>query len=261
MNELLDYPLALLVVSLLLQWVAALGGRLARRARRTATDPQHEEIVTVLNASLTLLALLIGFSFAMAVNRYDQRKDYEEAEANVIGTEYLRADLLPAAAAAQVHTLFVSYVQQRINWYEERDPVRLKAIGAETGRLQAELWSAAAGATSAQPTPMMALTASGMNDVLNAQGRAQGAWWNRIPASAWVLILAVAVTCNALLGRAEAQVSVTTLLVLPMILSISLFLIADIDSPRSGLIRVTPPNLIALSQSLPPRPAASPPVP
>jgi hypothetical protein len=54
---------------------------------------------------LTLLGLIIGFSFSMAVNRYDQRKPYEQAEANAIGTEYVRADLLPVADAAKVHTL------------------------------------------------------------------------------------------------------------------------------------------------------------
>jgi len=56
----------------------------------------------VLAASLTLLALIIGFSFSMAVSRYDQRKNYEEAEANAIGTEYLRANLLPADDATRV---------------------------------------------------------------------------------------------------------------------------------------------------------------
>ena len=57
-------------------------------------------LIAVLAATLTLLGLIIGFSFSMAISRYDQRKNYEEAEANAIGTEYVRADLLPAADAA-----------------------------------------------------------------------------------------------------------------------------------------------------------------
>ena len=261
MDGLLDYPLLLFVVSLLLQWSAAVGGRLVRRWRRATADPQHEEILTVLNASLTLLALLIGFSFAMAVNRYDQRKDYEEAEANAIGTEYLRANLLPPTAAANVQALLVSYARQRIIFYEAPDSEQLRQADAETARLQAELWSAVAQAAVAQPTPTMALTSAGMNDVLNSQSRTQGAWWNRIPVASWVLILAVALACNVMLGRVEAQVSVGTLLVLPLILSISMFLIAEIDSPRSGVIRVAPLNLVALSKSLPSRPGGVPPVP
>jgi hypothetical protein len=55
--------------------------------------------------TLTLLGLLIGPRFSMAASRYDQRKNFEEAEANAIGTEYLRADLLPAADGAKVKDL------------------------------------------------------------------------------------------------------------------------------------------------------------
>ena len=68
-------------------------------------------------ATLTLLALIIGFTFSMALNRYDQRKIYEEEEANAIGTEYLRAELLPAADAAKVRTLLLNYLDQRVLFY------------------------------------------------------------------------------------------------------------------------------------------------
>jgi purine-cytosine permease-like protein len=98
----------------------------------------------------------------------------------------------------------------------------------------------------------MALVVSGMNDVLNSQSYTQAAWWNRIPTAAWILMLAIAVCCNVLVGsrahnfRQEAVV----LLVLPLVASISFSLIADIDSPRGGLIRVIPQNLGALAESL-----------
>src|SRR5262245_10726477 len=73
-----------------------------------AVDDQ-EGFSTVRNATLTLLGLIIGFSFSMAVTRYDQRKNYEEAEANAIGTEYVRADLLPAEDAGKVRKLLIRY--------------------------------------------------------------------------------------------------------------------------------------------------------
>ncbi len=78
-----------------------------------------------MTATLTLLALLIGFSFSMAINRYDQRKIYEEDEANAreLGTEYLRTDLLPPVAATNVRTLLITYLDQRILFYETRDAV------------------------------------------------------------------------------------------------------------------------------------------
>jgi hypothetical protein len=83
---------------------------------------------------------------------------------------------------------------------------------------------------------------SGMNDVLNAQGYTQAAWWNRIPFAAWAMMGLIAISCNLLLGYGEHRSS-AIMVVLPLIVSISLFLIADIDSPRGGVIRVHPSNL------------------
>jgi hypothetical protein len=98
----------------------------------------------------------------------------------------------------------------------------------------------------------MALVVSGMNDVLNSQSYTQAAWWNRIPGAAWLLMVAIAVCSNVLLGyRAHSfRQEAVVLLVMPLVASISFFLIADIDSPRGGLIRVTPQNLAALAESL-----------
>ena len=153
-----------------------------------------------MTATLTLLALLIGFSFSMAVSRYDQRKIYEEDEANAIGTEYLRADLLPPAVATNVRTRLIAYLDQRILFYETRDASQLQKINAETARLQSDLWTAVQVQAAKAPTPVMALAVSGMNDVLNAQGYTQAAWWNRIPRGAWVLMAAIAILANVLNG-------------------------------------------------------------
>ena len=105
----------------------------------------------------------------MAVNRYDQRKNYEEAEANAIGAEYARAGLLPAADdATRVRDLLRSYVDQRVLFHTTQDARRLEQINARTAELQTDLWSAVQARAAAQPTPTLALTVSGMNDVLNS---------------------------------------------------------------------------------------------
>ena len=90
----------------------------------------------MLGATLTLLSLLIGFSFSMAVSRYDQRKNYEEAEANAIGTDYVRADLLPAVDAARVHELLKKYTDQRVLFYTTRNQQSIAKINADTAELQ-----------------------------------------------------------------------------------------------------------------------------
>jgi len=100
-----------------------------------------------------------------------------------------------------------------------------------------------------------ALALSGMNDVLNSQGYTQAAWWNRIPREAWALMVFLAVACNVLVGYGSRSTKGAgiLLLVLPLIVSVAFELIADIDSPRGGLIHVVPQNLRSLQDSLPPK--------
>jgi len=91
-----------------------------------------------------------------------------------------------------------------------------------------------------------------MNDVLNSQGYTQAAWWNRIPIAAWGFLIMTAICCNVLTGYGAHGAGARTglLWVLPLLVSISFLLIADIDSPRGGLIHVAPQNLAALYHSL-----------
>ncbi|MBV8973675.1 MAG: hypothetical protein JOY74_01025, partial [Sinobacteraceae bacterium] len=92
----------------------------------------------------------------------------------------------------------------------------------------------------------------GMNEVLNSQAYTQAAWWNRTPGGAWLLMLLIALVCNVMVGYAARRAGVRTLLllILPLLLATAFLLIADIDSPRSGLIRVSPQNLLSLYQQL-----------
>jgi hypothetical protein len=93
-----------------------------------------------------------------------------------------------------------SYLDQRVLFYKTRDERLLGQINANAARLQSQLWSAVQAAAETQPTPTVALAVSGMNDVLNAQGYTQAAWWNRIPAEAWVLMAAISTFRNLLIG-------------------------------------------------------------
>jgi len=117
MNSLLNYPRVLVGISLVVLWLSAqLGGYLSRH-RRLRHSEDRADFDVVLGATLTLLALIIGFTFSMAITRYDQRKNDEEAEANAIGTEYLRAALLPTADAERAKALLRQYTDQRISFY------------------------------------------------------------------------------------------------------------------------------------------------
>lgn len=250
MTILANHPLLLLLFSLVVLWLAARLGLHLRRSRGESKLVESEDFDLVLGATLTLLGLIIGFTFSMALNRYDQRKNYEEAEANAIGTEYVRADLLPPAEASKVRSLLREYTDQRILYYTARKPERLRQVRVNTTQLEANMWSAVT-PVAAQRDSISALILSGMNDTINSEGYTQAAWINRIPVAAWILLLSISFFSNMLVGYRESKPSVL-LLVLPLAIAISFFLIADIDSPRSGVIRVAPLNLESLADSLRP---------
>jgi hypothetical protein len=253
MSGLMNFPAAVLVLSFFLLWLSGWLGASLRNKKQKLGDAAGADVGVILASTLTLLGLIIGFTFSMAISRYEQRKNYEEAEANAIGTEYVRAALLPIKDAQKVSALLVNYTHQRIAFYESREEQQLRRVNADTAQLQTELWSAVLEPASSKPSPLVALVVSGMNDVLNSQGYTQAAWSNRIPASAWALMVMIALCCNLLIGycirRTDAESIV--FLVLTLVVSMSFFLIADIDSPRGGIIRVQPQNLVSLSQSLP----------
>ena len=247
---LMSFPLLVFVLSFAVLLLAAVIGDTLRSRVHSLNAEERDDFSVVLNASLTLLGLLIGFSFSMAISRYDQRKNYEEAEANAIGTEYVRAQLLPPGDAARVRELLKKYVDERVLFYTTRDRSDLAKINADTAELQNELWATVRPVAEAHPTPVVALVVSGMNDVLNSQGYTQAAWWNRIPVAAWGMMVAIAISCNLLIGYGAHGKHWRILLIVPIIVSIAFFLISDIDSPRGGAIRVAPHNLSSLSESL-----------
>ena len=219
---------------------------------RTKDTETSEDLGIIQTATLTLLALIIGFTFSMAIDRHDQREIFEEGEANAIGTEFLRADLLPSKVSAATKDLLLQYVDQRILFYSKQSPEKIQEIRNKTEQLQADLWNEILPVVRKQDTPTIALVASGMNDVINSQGYVQAAWWNRIPLTAWALMAAIAVCANLLVGfgARNFEKNMGLFMIFPFVVSVSLFLIADIDSPRGGVIRIEARNLVALKNNL-----------
>jgi hypothetical protein len=113
MPKLADCPLLLFAIALVVMWGSIRIGVFLSARLGTLREDVQRELETVEAATLTLLGLLIGFSFSMAISRYDERKMYEEAEANSIRIEYVRADLLPAADGAKVRELLRDYLGER----------------------------------------------------------------------------------------------------------------------------------------------------
>jgi hypothetical protein len=251
MAAFVDHPAVLLVVLAVVFIAAVALGAFVLRPRAALTESQREDFKVVQGATLTLLAFIIGFCLSMAVNRYDQRKNLEEAEANAIGTEYARADLARDPVASSIKSGLIRYTQLRLADYLTREPEALAQIGRDTAALQAELWQSATQVAKDMPTPIGATVVTGMNDVLNSQDYSEAARINRIPIGAWVLMILIAV-CGCVMQGYGASGNLrrgVLIAILPLTVALSLALIADIDSPRGGVIHVQPQNLGRLLHS------------
>jgi hypothetical protein len=251
--NIMNYPVILALVTVVLLSASAWFGTRVRKLRKNADDLDKEEFGVVLGATLTLLGLLIGFSFSMAISRYDQRKDYEEEEANAIGTEYQRAELMPDSARSAVQTQLVQYLDLRIKRYQANASDDVTELMAHTTVIQNEMWKTVRDFAVTTRDPVTATVVTGMNDVINRQGYTQAARWKRIPVPAWALMIVIAIFSNFLIGYGEKKHMAFTLLVVPLAIAASFLLIADVDSPHGGLIRVTPQNMMSLADSLKPQ--------
>ena len=246
-----DHPLVFLLAALIILFVSAYYG-LSLRKKHALTDADRDEVTLVLNGALTLLALIVGFTFSMAVARYDLRKADEANEANAIGTEYRRAGLLDAADAAILQRSLSKYVNLRIVWYTTHDLDVAKDIVVQETALGDVMWGVVERAARGNPTAVNALVAAGLNDLLDNAGYAEAAWANRIPVAAWAMMLLIAIACSVLLGYGvrPAQKPFRAIYILPALIAIALFMIADLDSTRHGLINVNANDLTALADQL-----------
>ena len=251
MRFVINHPRILLLLCGIIMWLAAWFGVWLRTKLRQKDDPAQEDLALVVTATLTLLGLIVSFTFSMAATRYDQRKLYEEQEANAIGTEYIRADRLPPAQKLQAKQLLKNYLQHRIDFYQATYG-NVSPVDTASVALQSQLWESVQPDAATNPNPVTALVVSGMNDVINSQGYTQFAWSNRIPTAAWILMLTIAAAANIMLGYSANpdRRGKLFLLVMPTLIAIAFLMVAEIDSPRGGIIQIHPENLKALADTL-----------
>jgi hypothetical protein len=249
--NLLENPVQLLLLTLVVLWCTAwTGSRLGLRRRRLGKEDTRRDFGVVLGASLTVLGLVIGFSFSMAIGRYELRKSYEEAEANAIRTTYLRADLLPEEDSIRLRALLREYTDLRIRYYLTRDHEEMRQIYAKTSEIHRQLWAMVTQSARSKPTPLTVLAVTSMNEVLNAEDFSREVWLDRIPGAAWGLLFGIALCCNLLVGYTARRADWKVFIVLPLVVAISFGFIADINSPHGGFVPVHPRNLERLQNNL-----------
>jgi hypothetical protein len=248
--------LLLAFVAAVLYGCAELGYRYGLRYTERTKPEVHSHVATVEGALLGLLALLLGFAFAMAVNRYDDRKRAVLEEVNDLQTAYLRAQLLPPARSEATLRLLEEYVASRIEYARAgNDDERVRAAQDRSRRLQVQLWAealAAAREDSNVVTTGYYITT--LNQLIDDHTRRTVAMENHVPETILLLLVLVAALTMAVTGyssglRGKRLKALRFILVL--LVAATLTVIIDLDRPRRGLIRVSESGMTELQQQLP----------
>lgn len=232
------------------------GFRLGRWRERRSEHEKEMPVGAIVGALLGLLAFLLAFTFGLAANRYEIRRALVLDEANAIGTTYLRAELLPEPHGKEVRDLLRQYVDVRL---EGAEPGKTEAAMVRSEELQRQLWSHAVATGEKKPTPVTALFISSLNDVIDLHAkRVTMGVRNRLPITIWGALYFTAIVAMAGVGYHAGLTSATrTIASLALVLTFSgiLWLIADLDRPQEGLMKVSQQAMIDLRNSIaPPNP-------
>ncbi|MFZ0267383.1 hypothetical protein [Caulobacter sp.] len=243
LDQVATWPPWLLALLLLCAAAGAwLGGVAMRRPPRPQAQPdpveanhQQTQEAYVVAAILGLLALLLGFTFFLAVDGYQTRRALVLDEANAIGTAHLRARLLDEPHRTVMAQLLEDYVEARIRLATAR-PGEVRTALAVNDRLAAELWQATEAAfPSVRSTPFAVPFLDAVNEVLNLEAARRTARLARVPGEVFLVLLAYFLATAALLGRLlagpGARLAGATLIGLTVL---SLVLVIDIDEPKMG---------------------------
>jgi hypothetical protein len=256
MNDLLYEQNRILIAVVLYALVLIaneVGFRLGRRLGKTDDQGGKSQTNAIQAGMLGLLALLLGFTFSMALQRFDNRSQALVDEANAIGTAYLRLQLLDQPEQAEAKQLMDEYVALRIrggkmDLTQAEGRCEMKEVAAA---LQGRLWGVAIAASEAKPSPATTgLFAQSLNELIDSYGRRDAALSMQVPEIVILLLFVVFVVTAAVLGytaglggsRAGFATRAMSFLVVLVVL-----IVIDLDRPRRGFIQVDQNSLLELA--------------
>ena len=242
MEYVFDYPWELgLILAIVLAFVLDLGRRCARYFKIEDVPHRKEQMGTIRDGLFILVSLLLGFTLTMAVSRFGERRSLLVEEAVSIGTTYLRAATLPPPYRDHSRQLLREYVDTRLE---------LDNVGVEAGRyndddglhhakhLQEDLWLDAAKVAQNDRSAITGLYVNSLNETIDLHEKRISAFENRVPQPVWLLIISVSLIAVFTRGSTLATRFWLTLILLPITIALVVALIADLDAPSRGLIRL-----------------------
>jgi len=251
-SQWVTYPLSFVAILA----AAEIGRRLGvRRRQQHAAADGKTQITTFEAALLGLLSLMIGFSFSLALTRYDARRAVVLEEANAIGTAALRATMLPAPHDAELAKLFRDYVDVRIalaaggNDREKRD-----AAIAASQSIHDQLWKHAAAVLVADPRSLPgSLFVEALNAVIDVHAKRLTARANHVPEVAFLMLYAVAMVSLGFSGYSGGLAGSRNMIptaIMALAIATVITLIVDFDRPYRGMVTVSQQPMIDLRTGL-----------
>lgn len=233
-----------------------LGYRLGRRGRQTHNELTRTQIISIQAATLGLLALLLGFTFAMALSRFEYRKQMVVQESNAIGTGALRSEFLPTSYGVEVSVLFHRYVKIRLEsvLQTEQASQEREQLDVEARQIQRRLWQIANEAAESDPRSVpLGLFTQAVNHLIDLKMQRDIAVANHVPESVLLFLLGFAVLSAVILGYGNglAGSRITSLTVsYCVIVVLVILLIIDLDHPQQGFARSSQESMIQLQEIL-----------
>lgn len=239
-----------LFVSMLL--VMEFGFRLGRRHRRLTGSEPGENSGAIQGSMLGILALLLGFTFSLALNRYDERSQAVVDEANAIGTAWLRVQLVPEVFRQDIRELMQQYIGLRVD-AAHLDLTRTREreqLLQNTDQIIDQLWSLATGAAAQEPNPVSTgLLLQALNDMIDAYGSRDAALARHVPEMVLFLLYGTFLMTGCVMGFTAGlggQRNSFATYIMTGLIVILVFIIIDLDRPRRGLIEINQSSLTTL---------------
>lgn len=250
------YQINSIVIALLLFILIFLanevGHFVGRRFVKRANDDIKSQTNGIQAGILGLLALLLGFTFSMAIQRFDDRTQSVINESNAIGTVLLRTKLLPRDYPAKTRELIQSYIDLRLeaSKLDVTAPEEQKRVIRQTGEKQEELWAKAVEAVDIDPRPVTTgMFVSALNDMIDAQGKRNALTKMHVPEVIFYLLFIVFIAAGALMGYARGLSTRTSrlpIVIFTFLIVMVVFIIIDLDRPKRSLIQVNQESMMSL---------------
>jgi hypothetical protein len=252
MQFFLDHPWPLGIFTAIFLALAIEAGRYtAARSRIQEDSHRKDQMVALRDGLFVLVSLLMGFSLALAAARFSERRTLMIDEANAIGVANLRAETLIASNSSPAQQLLRQYVDARLD--EDNaglDYSRAAEANHHVKQIQERLWEGSVEITKIDRSAVAAAYLSSLNQIIDLHEKRVASFENRVPISVWLLIFSVSTIAVFTRGLTLGRRFWLTILLAPLTIAITVTLIADLDTPSSGFIRIDQRPMLRLKADM-----------